>query len=175
VASRRRGEATSSNFVVRALLTPARAAPGADLALAAVRVALAWIFTYYGAGKLFGWFNGPGLHRTALYFAGTAHLHPGMFFAVLGGVIEFGGALSMALGLCTRLAGLALVGDQVMAMITVTWVNGINSLTNHPGYEFNMTLCVLALVVVVFGAGRLSADAVAQRYLLPTRSEPGTA
>jgi putative oxidoreductase len=139
-----------------------------------VRVVLAWIFTYYGAGKLFGWFSGPGLHRTAVYFAGTAHLHPGMFFAVLGGVIEFGGALSMALGLCTRLAGLALAGDQVMAMITVTWVNGINSLTNHPGYEFNMTLCVLALVMVVFGAGRLSADAVAQRHLLSVRARPGT-
>ena len=35
-------------------------------------------------------FNGPGIHRTALYFSNTAHLHPGGFFAVLGGLIEFG-------------------------------------------------------------------------------------
>ena len=59
-----------------------------DVALGAVRVALAWIFVYYGAaGKLFGAFNGPGLHNTALFFSNTAHLHPGGFFAVLGGVM----------------------------------------------------------------------------------------
>ena len=55
----------------------------------------------------------------------------------------------MALGLCSRLAGLALFGDQVMAMYTVTWVNGINSESLTPGYEFNLTLAVLALVIVV--------------------------
>ena len=159
--------ASRGKVVLSVLLGPAPSTPGATWALAAVRVALAWIFTYYGAGKLFGWFHGPGLHRTALYFAGTAHLRPGMFFAVLGGVIEFGGALSMALGVGTRLAALALALDQVMAMITVTWVNGINSLSNHPGYEFNLALCALAIVMLTFGAGRLSVDAVARRLLVP--------
>jgi putative oxidoreductase len=131
-----------------------------DLALIAVRVALAWIFIYYGAGKLFGAFNGPGIHRTAIFFANTAHLHPGGLFAVLGGVIEFGGAIAVALGIGSRLAGLALFGDQVMAMITVTWVNGINSESLTPGYEFNMALAVLALVIVFLGPGRVSVDAL---------------
>src|SRR5580658_9577747 len=96
-----------------------------DLALIAVRIALAWIFIYYGGGKLFGWFDTSpsGIHQTSLFFAHTAHLHPGGFFAVLGGVIEFGGGIAVALGLGSRLAGLALFGDMVMAMITVTWVN----------------------------------------------------
>ena len=134
-----------------------------DLALAAVRIALAWIFIWYGAGKLFGAFNGPGLHNTALFFSNTAHLHPGGFFAVLGGVIEFGGAIALALGLFSRLAGLALFGDQVMAMITVTWANGINSETLTPGYEFNMALAVLALVIVFLGPGRASVDALIER------------
>src|SRR5665213_4091941 len=137
----------------------------ADLALVAVRVALAWIFIWYGAGKLFGSFNGPGIHQTALYFSNTAHLHPGGFFAVLGGVIEFGGGVLLILGLGARLAGLALFGDMVMAMITVTWVNGINSESLTPGYELNVALAVLALVVVVFGAGRLSLDALIERRL----------
>jgi putative oxidoreductase len=135
----------------------------ADLAILAARTALAWIFIYYGAGKLFGAFNGPGMHRTAEYFSNTAHLHPGGFFAVLGGLTEFGGAISMALGLGARLAGLALFGDMVMAMITVTWVNGINSESLTPGYDLNVALCVLALVVAVFGAGRFSIDALAER------------
>jgi putative oxidoreductase len=138
----------------------------ADLALVAVRTALAWIFVYYGGGKLFGWFNGPGMHRTALYFSNTAHLHPGGLFAVLGGVIEFGGGLAVAFGFAARLAGLALFGDMVMAMITVTWATGINSVTVPPGYQLNIALAVLALVVAVFGAGRFSIDAVAERHLL---------
>ena len=139
-----------------------------DIALIAVRIALAWIFIYYGAGKLFGAFNGPGLHQTALFFSNTAHLHPGGFFAVLGGVIEFGGALAMALGLGSRVAGLALFGDQVMAMITVTWVNGINSETLTPGYEFNIALAVLALVIVFLGPGRVSLDALIERRISRT-------
>src|ERR1700732_474349 len=87
-----------------------------DCALIAARIVLAWIFIYYGAGKLFGSFNGPGIHRTALYFSNTAHLHPGGFFAVLGGVIELGAGVALALGLGSRLAGAALFGDMVMAM-----------------------------------------------------------
>ena len=85
---------------------------GTDVAVVAMRIALVWIFIYYGAGKLFGAFNGPGIHRTAVYFSDTAHLHPGGFFAVLGGVIEFGGGVALAFGFLSRLAGLALFGDR---------------------------------------------------------------
>lgn len=137
-----------------------------DLALVAVRVALSWVFIYYGAGKLFAAFNGPGLHRTALYFSNTAHLHPGGFFAVLGGVIEFGSGVAMAIGFATRIAGLALFGDMVMAMITVTWSTGIAATAPPPGYQLNLALAVLALVVALLGAGRLSADALVSRKLV---------
>ncbi|HET6875637.1 MAG TPA: DoxX family protein [Acidimicrobiales bacterium] len=145
----------------------------ADAALIAVRTALTWIFVYYGAAKLFGSFHGLGIHGTARYFADTAHLHPGGFFAVLGGLIEFGGAIAIALGLAARLAGLALFGDMVMAMITVTWANGINSEKVPAGYELNVALCALALVVVLLGAGRFSVDALIERRLRGTK--PGTA
>ncbi len=155
------------------LVSAPEAALPADLALAAVRVALTWIFTYYGAAKLFGAFNGLGLHGTTLYFANTAHLRPGGVFAVLGGVIELGGAVAMALGLASRLAGLALFGDMVMAMITVTWANGINSEKLPAGYEFNIALAVLALVIVLLGAGRFSCDALIERRLVAPRK--GTA
>ena len=146
----------------------------ADLALIAARTALAWIFIYHGSGKLFGWFNGPGVHRTAVYFANTAHLHPGEFFAVLGGVTEFGSGIALALGLASRLAGIALFGDMVMAMITVSWANGINSETPTPGYELNMALGVLALVVAFFGAGRFSIDALIERRVAATATATRT-
>ena len=153
--------------LLRAVVSTRTAPLPADCALVAVRTALAWIFIYYGAGKLFGAFNGPGIHGTALYFSQTAHLHPGGLFAVVGGVIEFGGGVALALGLGARLAGLALFGDMVMAMITVTWATGINNSTTPPGYQLNLALGVLALVMVVFGAGRFSIDALVERHLVP--------
>ena len=165
--ARRRGRS-----LVSMIFTTRPSSRASDLALAAVRIALAWIFIYYGAGKLFGAFNGPGIHRTALFFSNTAHLHPGGFFAVLGGTIEFGGAIALALGVFSRLAGLALFGDQVMAMITVTWTNGINSESLTPGYEFNMALAVMALVIVFLGPGRASVDALIERRF--SRSKPLT-
>jgi putative oxidoreductase len=153
----------------RALLTTVlstRVEPAAvDWALLAARIGLAWIFIYYGAGKLFGAFNGPGIHGTALYFSQTAHLHPGGLFAVVGGLIEFGGGVALALGLLSRLAGVALFGDMVMAMITVTWATGINSQTSPPGYQLNLALAVLALVVTLLGSGRISLDAVIERRI----------
>jgi putative oxidoreductase len=135
------------------------------LALLAARIVLAWIFIYYGAGKLFGSFNGPGIHRTALYFSQTAHLHPGGLFAVLGGATEFVGGLTMILGIGSRLAGVALFGDMVIAMITVTWATGINSSTSPPGYQLNLTLGVLALVVAILGSGRFSVDALVEHRI----------
>jgi putative oxidoreductase len=139
-----------------------------DVGLLAARAVLAWVFIYYGAAKLFGSFPGPGphgIHETARYMANTAHLHPGEFFAILGGLIEFGGGIAMALGLCTRLAGLALFADMVVAMITVTWATGINSATSPPGYQLNIAVGVLALVVTLMGAGRFSLDALIARRL----------
>lgn len=148
------------------LIFRVRAAPlPVDAAMAAARVALGWIFIYYGGGKLFAAFNGPGIHRTTLYFDNVAHLHPGGFFAVLGGVIEFGGGIAVAIGLATRAAGLALFGDMVMAMITVTWATGINSSTSPPGYQLNLALAVLALILAILGPGRLSVDALLDRAI----------
>jgi hypothetical protein len=66
-------------------------------------------------------------------------------------------------------SGAALFGDQVMAMITVTWTNGINSQSATPGYEFNMALAVLALVIVFLGPGRFSVDAIIEKGLNASR------
>ncbi len=154
--------------LLEAVVSTRGASPALDWAMLSARIALAWIFVYYGAGKLCGAFNGPGIHRTALYFSETAHLHPGGLFAVVGGLIEFGGGVALALGLLSRLAGVALFGDMVMAMITVTWATGINSSSNPPGYQLNLALAVLALVVAILGSGRFSLDAVIERRVVGT-------
>lgn len=147
----------------------------ADAALIAVRTALAWIFIYYGARKLFGAFHGLGIHGTALYFSNTAHLHPGGFFAVLGGVTEFGGGIALVFGIASRFVGVALFGDMVMAMITITWSTGLNSTSAPPGYQLNLAVAVLALVIAVFGAGRFSVDALVARRVAAGGDTPPVA
>ena len=147
-----------------ALVSTREADRPVDITLDVVRVALAWIFVVYGAQKLFGTFNGPGFHQTSLYMA-SLHLKPGGFFAVLSGLIEFGGAIAVALGLGTRIAGLALIGDMVMAMIKVTWAHGLHQ-SSPFGYELNVALGALGLVLVLLGAGRYSLDALVERRLV---------
>jgi putative oxidoreductase len=159
---------TSRVRAVLAAVLSTRTAPRvADVGLLIVRLTLAFIFVYHGSRRLFGWFDGPGLDSSADYFAHTAHLHPGMFFAVLGGTIEFAGGIALALGFFSRLAGLAIFGDMMMAIITVTHADGFNS-TAGPGWELNLTLGVLALVPAFFGSGRFSVDALLERRLLPS-------
>jgi putative oxidoreductase len=137
---------------------------GTDIAAVSVRIVLVWIFIYYGAGKLFGAFDGPGIHQTSLFMESTADLHPGGLFAVMAGVIEFGAAVALALGLASRLAAVALLVDQIIAVVTVTWAHGLSS-TINTGYELNLALGAMTLVIVGIGAGRPSLDAIIGRRL----------
>ncbi len=136
-----------------------------DVALLAARTALAWIFVYHGAGTLFGAFGGSGIHPQALYFAHVAHLQPATFFAVLGGIIECFGGAAVGVGIFGRLAALGLLGDMVIAMVTVTFRNGLIGGAAGSGYELNLALAALALVVVLLGTGRFSLDVVARGLL----------
>jgi putative oxidoreductase len=154
-------------ILLAALFSTRTAALPADCALIAARVVLAWLFIYHGSRRLFGWFGGPGIHASGQFFAQTAGLRPGTFFAVMGGIIEFGGGIALAVGLFARLAGAAIFVDMMMAIVTVTWANGINATTGKSGYELNLALGTLALVVAFFGAGRFSIDALLERRLRP--------
>jgi putative oxidoreductase len=135
-----------------------------DLGLIAIRVALAWLFIFHGAETLFGAFNGDGLNKAALFYANVAHLHPGKLFAVMGGSVEFFGGIAIAVGFLSRFAALGLVVDMVMAMITVTFRNGVTpdaaNISVGGGYEINIALAALAAALLMLGAGRFSLDAV---------------
>lgn len=140
-----------------------------DFALLGARVGLGWVFIYHGAGTLFGAFGGSGIHPQAVYFAHVAHLHPGTFFAVLGGIIECFGGAGVAVGLFGRLAAAGLVGDMVIAMVTVTFRNGIIGDASGSGYELNLALAALALVIAILGTGRFSLDEAVRPLLMKNR------
>ena len=129
------------------------------------RIALAWIFVYHGSGTLFNTFQGPGLHNGAIFYATTAHLHPGTLFAVLSGTIEFFGGIAIGVGLFGRLAALGLISEMVIAMITVTFKHGLESSGLGQGYEINIALLALAAVVAIVGTGRYSLDAFVSRSI----------
>jgi putative oxidoreductase len=136
-----------------------------DVALLAARVGLAWIFIYHGAGTLFRAFGGSGIHSQAEYFAHVAHLQPATFFAVLSGIIECFGGAAVGLGIFGQLAAIGLVGDMVIAMVTVTFSHGVVGNSTGSGYEINVALAALALVIAILGTGRFSLD-VALRNLI---------
>ena len=140
-----------------------------DLALLGARIGLAWLFIYHGARTLFGAFGGPGVHQASMFFGNVAHLHPATFFAALSGIIEFFGGIGVGLGILGRLAAAGLVGDMVIAMVTVTFGDGIASnsvnLSRGGGYELNIALAGLAFVVAVLGTGRFSLDEVIKAFV----------
>lgn len=152
-----------SRGLLARLVSTRPASREADIALLVGRLALAWIFIYNGGAKAFGWWNGGGIDATADFMSDTAHLNPGGFFAVLACVIELSAAVGLIVGLASRLFALALVGDQIVAVITVNWTNGIEQL--NAGYELNLALIALALVIVLLGAGRFSLDALIERRI----------
>lgn len=127
-----------------------------DAALLLLRIAIGLLFLVHGSQKLFGMFGGDGLEGTARGLELGLGFHPGMFFAVLSGLTEFGGGLFLLFGLLTPLAGLAIVGQMIVAIITVTGPRGF--FDTNGGYEFNLTLIAIALVLIIAGPGRLSLD-----------------
>jgi putative oxidoreductase len=152
--------------VLRLLATsPGSSQQRLEVARVFTRIALAWIFVYHGSGTLFNTFQGPGLHAGANFYATTAHLQPGTFFAVLSGSIEFFGGLAIGVGLLGRLAALALIGEMAMAMITVTFRHGLESSGLGQGYEINIALATLCAVIVLVGTGRYSLGSLIHRSL----------
>ena len=141
-----------------------------DAALLGARIALAWIFIYNGGEKLFGLFGGGGVHQSSIFFGTVAHLHPAELFTVMAGITEFFGGIAVGLGVFGRIAAAGLLGDMIVAMATVTWANGIVSNKPGGGYQLNVALAALALVIALMGTGRFSLDE-AIRTLAVRRAE----
>ncbi len=100
------------------------------------RVLVGAMFFMHGAGKLFGWFGGPGMG----------------FGGLMGvvGVLEFLIGLAVLFGLWTRLA--AFGGAVIMIATYVKAHLGWNPLTS--GGELAVMYFVAFLVLMKYGAGK---------------------
>lgn len=132
-----------------------------DYAGLILRVPVGLILAAHGAQKLFGWFGGYGLAGTGQWMASIG-LEPGYLMALLAGGAEFVGGLLLVVGLLTRPAALTVAITMLVATISVHIGNGL-FVTNN-GYEYSLTLLVVAVAVAVQGAGRFALDgALAKR------------
>ncbi|HEV2129785.1 MAG TPA: DoxX family protein [Longimicrobiaceae bacterium] len=126
-----------------------------NLGLTILRTILGVVFFAHGAQKLFVY----GLGGVTGAFAGM-----GVPLAEIAGpavaFVEFLGGLALILGLFTRVAGLAVAGVMLGAMLLVHLPQGFFA---PGGVEFVLTLFAGALAVALTGPGAYSVDAVLAR------------
>ena len=136
---------------------PAMEASATDLGLLVLRVGVGVTFSLHGFQKLFGWFGGGGLGRTAAWFASLG-FGTGRAAALMAGFSELAGGLGLALGLLTPLAAAAVIGTMTTAAFVNNAENGFWSVSK--GWELNGYLIVVATALAVSGPGALSLDAL---------------
>jgi putative oxidoreductase len=126
-----------------------------DTGLLLIRVVVGLILAAHGAQKLFGWFGGYGLRPTGSFLA-TTGLRPGVLWAFLGGLSEFGGGVALALGFLSPLGGVGVIAAMTTAALTVHWPRFWMS---DNGIELTLTNGLVALGLALAGPGRYSVDA----------------
>jgi putative oxidoreductase len=108
----------------------------------------------HGGQKLFGWLGGHGLSGTAAFFATKLGLTPGLLWATLAGIGEFGGGVLVLLGLFTRFGAVMIAIVMGVAIAKVHW----GSFFLPSGIEFTLALLATAVALLIAGGGRLSLD-----------------
>ena len=123
------------------------------------RLFLAVVIFPHGAQKVLGWFGGYGLSGTLKFFNETFHISTPL--ALLAIAAEFLAPLALLAGLGSRLAALSIAVTMAVAM-QFHLANGffMNWFGNQKGegFEYHILMIGLALVVMIQGGGRYSAD-----------------
>ena len=105
--------------------------------------------------------GGYGLEATGQFF--VAKLGLPASFALLAGLIEFGGGLLLAAGLATRAAAALVAGLMAVAIVHVHL--GAGFFWTDGGYEYPLLWAIIALSYAIRGGGRYSVDALIGREI----------
>ena len=128
-----------------------------DTGLLIARLVFGLLIAVHGCQKLFGWFGGPGVSGTSVFFEGLG-FRPGRFFVVADVFAECGGGLLLALGFLQPAAAAAIISVMIVAIATVHWSNGLLALTN--GIELPLLYLTAAVSLALTGPGAYSIDSV---------------
>jgi putative oxidoreductase len=123
------------------------------LALLSLRVLLGAVMIGHGYGKVFQ----GGLSRHVHMVASLGL--PG-WLAYPSAFTEFFGGILLVLGALTRSVALLVLIDMAVAIWKVHWKNGM---FGHGGYEFPLSLAVIAFALISFGGGPIALDHIFHR------------
>ena len=112
-----------------------------------LRVVLGLVFIVHGYPKLFG-----GFGQTVGFFESIS-IRPAKFWVFVVGIVEFFGGIALILGFATQLAALLIAINMLVAIYKVKFKQGFSG-----GYEFDLTLLVIALSLILTGAGAYAID-----------------
>jgi putative oxidoreductase len=125
------------------------------LALLILRLFLGVVFVMHGSQKLLGAFGGSGITGFAGVLAKYG-IEPPVLWAWVVALTEFVGGICILFGFLTRFWAAGLVIDMTVAVVKVHLVNGF--FWTKGGFEFVLTLGIIALVLLMTGPGSMSMD-----------------
>ena len=125
------------------------------MALLILRLFLGVVFVMHGSQKLLGAFGGSGITGFAGLLAKYG-IEPHVLWAWVVAITEFVGGICILFGFLTRFWAAGLVIDMTVAVVKVHLVNGF--FWTKGGFEFVLTLGIIALVLLMTGPGSLSMD-----------------
>lgn len=135
-------------------------ADAVNLALLGLRLILGAVMLAHGINHIIG---GGKIAGTGRWFESLG-MKPGPLHAWLASITEVAGGALLVLGLLTPLACAAVVGVMLVALITNHWKNGFFIFRPGEGYEYVLTLTVVALCLAALGGEQWSADHALDRW-----------
>jgi putative oxidoreductase len=133
-----------------------------SIGLTALRIVLGVVFIAHGAQKF-----AQGIPNVAQGFSGMGVPLADVAAPLVAGLELVGGVL-LVLGSATRVVGVLLAVDMVVAGLLAHASSGFYS--QDGGFEYVLVLAVASLVVALTGPGRFSVDAV---FLAASRRRRG--
>jgi putative oxidoreductase len=128
---------------------------GQDVALLLTRISMIYIFFYSGLTKIRDWDSTLFLFEVEY----ALPIIPHEWAALSGTFFELAMPILILFGVMTRITALPLL---VMAMTIQFYLGSVNSAYNQLEHYWWM---ILLLILITFGAGRLSADYYISRYI----------
>ncbi len=125
-----------------------------NLALLALRCGAGAVMLAHGINHIYG---GGKIAGTGRWFASLG-MKPGILHAWVASLTEVVGGALLVVGLLTPLAGAAVIGVMLVAIITNHRGNGFFIFRPGEGWEYVMTLTIVGLAIAVVGPGEWSLD-----------------